>query len=282
MEDLDPQTEYWSGGFLYLYDGNGNVGQVVTTAGPGDAVRYQYAPYGKRVNTPAPDELEQPFRFSTRFCDGVWGFYHFPRRVYDPQLGRWVSRDPIYENDDRNIYRYVTNAPGSGIDGLGLLSSWFPALWEPCCPECTERSVLYAGTTAYSFVSPDAEADFDVVSATFSTISIATSVAEKNPASCCCSATTTVADPYTAAAKGVLKLSGSKGAVNYIWIKVHCLKCERAFCGWWPQLNRTTWRWEDKSQADWKRCPGGPYVSQSPDASAVWECHRWAEETFCR
>ena len=42
-------------------------------------------------------------------------------RAYDPDLGRWLSRDPIEENGGLNLYRYVENSPTSHTDRLGLL-----------------------------------------------------------------------------------------------------------------------------------------------------------------
>ena len=43
-------------------------------------------------------------------------------RAYDPNVGRWVSRDPLGEMTDPagNLYAYVGNAPLSKVDLLGL------------------------------------------------------------------------------------------------------------------------------------------------------------------
>jgi len=40
-------------------------------------------------------------------------------RAYDAALGRWLSRDPIFENGGVNLYGYVGNDPGNGVDPLG-------------------------------------------------------------------------------------------------------------------------------------------------------------------
>ena len=109
--------------FLYTYDANGNVGQLVeTTAGAnyGDlAVKYEYGPYGSRVNTPAQDEYEQPFRFSTRQWDDETGLGYWGYRYYSPVLGRWVSRDPIGERGGPLLYGYAFNEPIGLVDALG-------------------------------------------------------------------------------------------------------------------------------------------------------------------
>jgi RHS repeat-associated protein len=89
--------------FIYFADANGNIGQVVeTTAGASYgtvAAHYEYAPFGKRINPASPTEYDQPYRFSSKPFDpetelGYWGYRH-----YSPELGRWISRDPIGDTD---------------------------------------------------------------------------------------------------------------------------------------------------------------------------------------
>jgi uncharacterized protein RhaS with RHS repeats len=44
----------------------------------------------------------------------------FGARDYDPQLGRWVSKDPILlDGDGPNLYAYVLNDPVNQIDSSG-------------------------------------------------------------------------------------------------------------------------------------------------------------------
>ena len=40
-------------------------------------------------------------------------------RFYDPQLGRWINRDPIGEKGGLNLYSFVRNEPISSWDLLG-------------------------------------------------------------------------------------------------------------------------------------------------------------------
>ncbi|NDK09025.1 hypothetical protein EOM39_07355, partial [Candidatus Gracilibacteria bacterium] len=46
--------------------------------------------------------------------------YYNRARYYNPQLGRFISRDPIDISDDLNLYTYVGNNPVNNIDLDGL------------------------------------------------------------------------------------------------------------------------------------------------------------------
>ncbi|MDR2640647.1 MAG: RHS repeat-associated core domain-containing protein [Candidatus Peribacteria bacterium] len=46
--------------------------------------------------------------------------YYFNARYYSPELGRFVSRDPIGIVDDINLYVYVGNNPLKFVDWSGL------------------------------------------------------------------------------------------------------------------------------------------------------------------
>ncbi|HNQ22352.1 MAG TPA: RHS repeat-associated core domain-containing protein [Phycisphaerae bacterium] len=110
--------------FIYFYDANGNVGQVLeTTAGANCgtvAAHYVYTPYGARLNAPAQNEYAQPFRFSTKWFDEETGLGYWGYRYYSPELGRWMSRDPIEEQGGVNLYEYVQSMPLTLSDPTGL------------------------------------------------------------------------------------------------------------------------------------------------------------------
>ena len=117
--------------FLYFYDANGNVGQLVeTTAGPNYGVlaaHYDYTPYGQ-VLSAAGDYADQPFRFSTKWIDEETGLGYWGHRYYSPELGRWLSRDPIGEAGGLNLYEYALSSPQQYIDPLGYaIGDW----WDP-------------------------------------------------------------------------------------------------------------------------------------------------------
>jgi RHS repeat-associated protein len=93
-----------------LTDANGNV-----------RARYTYDPYGRR--TRVAGDLDADFGFAGMFwsSEANLALAHF--RVYDPELGRWLSRDPLVNAELRegpNLYAYVNNDPVNTTDPEGL------------------------------------------------------------------------------------------------------------------------------------------------------------------
>ena len=93
-----------------MTDGSGNV-----------RARYAYDPYGHR--TKLAGDLETDFGFAGMFwsAEANLSLTHF--RAYDPELGRWLSRDPLRKaelNEGPNLYAYIRNNPVNLTDPLGL------------------------------------------------------------------------------------------------------------------------------------------------------------------
>ena len=70
-----------------------------------------------------------PYAYVGKRYDGSSGFVYFGKRFYDPNLGRWLTTDPLGAVDHSNLYQYVFNNPyryqdpnGESIGGylLGL------------------------------------------------------------------------------------------------------------------------------------------------------------------
>lgn len=67
-----------------------------------------------------PAAAQLPRSPKTKAFEGVVMYYGY--RFYDPETGRWPSRDPIQEGGGVNLYGFVFNMPLSWIDRLGLLT----------------------------------------------------------------------------------------------------------------------------------------------------------------
>jgi len=51
--------------------------------------------------------------------------YYYGYRYYDPELGRWVNRDPIEERGGGNIYGFIENRAVTELDYLGTMGLSF-------------------------------------------------------------------------------------------------------------------------------------------------------------
>ncbi|MCI0463316.1 MAG: hypothetical protein L0Z62_40735, partial [Gemmataceae bacterium] len=111
---------------LYVQqDANYNVTALVNTSGQ-VVERFIEDAYGK-VTVLAPDwSTRSSSNYDWRYLhqggryEWVTGLYHVRRRDYDPDLGRWLQRDPLGLAPDINPYRYVGNGPTNATDPTGL------------------------------------------------------------------------------------------------------------------------------------------------------------------
>ena len=105
----------------YAKDHLGSIRDVLDEKGQSKA-RYDYDPYGKLTSDPAsPPE----FGYAGMHYHAPSGLYLTKYRAYDPESGRWLSRDPIGEAGGINLYAYVGGNPVSFVDPLGLTSIIF-------------------------------------------------------------------------------------------------------------------------------------------------------------
>jgi RHS repeat-associated protein len=104
---------------FYTFDQLGSVRELVDDTG---AIRadYRYDNYGTR--TKASGDLDSDFGYAGLFHHAPSGLLLATHRAYDPVSHRWLSRDPLGEGVDLNLYRYCGNNPVSRIDPSGLIA----------------------------------------------------------------------------------------------------------------------------------------------------------------
>ena len=85
-----------AGVYHFAFDANGNVSEVLDSAG-GIAAHYEYDPFGNTIRSTGSYADANPFRFSSKYLDTETGLYDYGYRHYDPATGRWLNRDPIGE-----------------------------------------------------------------------------------------------------------------------------------------------------------------------------------------
>ena len=94
--------------------------RIIMNASTGEVVqRMDFAAFGERLQDTNPGF--QPFGFAGGLYDSDTGLVRFGARDYDPESGRWTSKDPIgFEGGDENLYGYALSDPINLIDPHGL------------------------------------------------------------------------------------------------------------------------------------------------------------------
>jgi RHS repeat-associated protein len=100
----------------YVRDHLGSIRDLVSATGS-PLGRMDYGPYGEEEFTGG--EVSE-HRYAGMFRHGETGFYITHYRIYDPWMGRWLSRDPIGEAGGVNLYAYANGNPISLTDPDGL------------------------------------------------------------------------------------------------------------------------------------------------------------------
>jgi len=103
----------------YHGDGNGNITYLVNT-NQTVAASYRYDPFGRTISSSGTLSVANTYRFSSKEIHPNSGIYYYGYRFYDPNLQRWLNRDPIQEWGGINLYEFVRNNPISYVDRNGL------------------------------------------------------------------------------------------------------------------------------------------------------------------
>ena len=102
-------------------DGNGNVSVLIDAASGAESARYEYSPFGETLRSTGPMASVNSQRFSTQFADDVTRRVKYLYREYVPELGRWMTRDPIEERGGLGLSTFVNNNPVLNTDAHGLI-----------------------------------------------------------------------------------------------------------------------------------------------------------------
>ncbi|MGR9115608.1 MAG: RHS repeat domain-containing protein, partial [Gammaproteobacteria bacterium] len=105
--------------YRFFKDHLGSPRLIVNTADGSIAQRLQYDAWGNVIRDSNPGF--QPFRFAGGLYDFDTKLVRFGARDYEPQVGRWITKDPIkFYGSYRNLFNYVSNSPITYIDSNGL------------------------------------------------------------------------------------------------------------------------------------------------------------------
>jgi RHS repeat-associated protein len=113
----EPGADLPAGNYFFTRDHLQSVREMTDGTGALRA-QYDYSPFGLRQ--PLAGDLEAGFGFTGHHRHQPSGLNLTLYRAYDPTLGRWLSRDPLAEGSDMNLYAYAYNDPLRRRDALGL------------------------------------------------------------------------------------------------------------------------------------------------------------------
>jgi RHS repeat-associated protein len=95
---------------------------------------YDYNAFGETVKAVGTAASANPFRFSTKYTDSETGHLYYGLRYYSPNMGRWLSRDPIGERGGLSLYAICANDPIGRLDYVGLQGETVPGNVLPPVP----------------------------------------------------------------------------------------------------------------------------------------------------
>ena len=118
---------------------------------------YRFDPFGNTISSSGTLASANVYRFSSKEIHANSGMYYYGYRFYDPNLQRWINRDPIGDagfetlrnpsspvlvafiqraetSQGPNLYGFVRNDPVDATDAEGLFTCCIPV---GCPPEVT-------------------------------------------------------------------------------------------------------------------------------------------------
>ncbi len=118
-DSVPPDTGAYQGPMLAVFDGQGNVTRLCKSDG-GVAANYEYGPFGECRSITGVQGNRNAIRWSSKFTDSETGLVYYGFRYYSPDMGRWISRDPIGERSHCNRFATNSNRPIDRSDPFGL------------------------------------------------------------------------------------------------------------------------------------------------------------------
>jgi RHS repeat-associated protein len=105
--------------FYYQFDGLGSVTSL-TDINENKVASYNYDVFGNILEETG--SVFNTYKFTGREYDEKTGIYYYRARFYDAEVGRFLSKDPVWDPFDlqnSNGYAYVGNNPINRIDPYG-------------------------------------------------------------------------------------------------------------------------------------------------------------------
>ena len=105
--------------YFYSFDHLGSV-RAMFDSNKNILANYDYDPWGRQ--TKLSGVMDADFGYTGFYQEKAAGLDLTWFRAYDPDKGRWLSRDPLGKFADINLYNYSLNNPIDFVDRFGLWS----------------------------------------------------------------------------------------------------------------------------------------------------------------
>ncbi len=114
----------WTDALTYLHNNHLGAPEVATDSAGEPVWGGEYSPFGQlhqRKITRDQKPFSHNLRLPGQYEDGETGLYYNHHRYYDPEVGRYLSPDPLGLRAGVNTYAYVDGNPLKYVDPQGLI-----------------------------------------------------------------------------------------------------------------------------------------------------------------
>ncbi len=121
--------------YYYVADARGSTAQLLDAGGT-LVEQYEYDPYGVTSffaadGSPISETaVGNTVLFTGQRWESETGLYNYRARFYNPEWGRFLSRDPLGFRDSMNLYEYVVSNPINRIDPTGMKGTASGAIYD--------------------------------------------------------------------------------------------------------------------------------------------------------
>ena len=138
----------------YIHTDHLNTPRYMTDLDQTEVWRWDSKAFGNTVPNEDPDgdliTTSLNLRFPGQYFDGESGLYYNWNRYYDPEIGRYITSDPIGLQGGINTFGYVGQNPVRYVDPTGLIveicgQPAFGFSWNPIDHEWIRTDTLEAG-----------------------------------------------------------------------------------------------------------------------------------------
>lgn len=127
-----------SGGSRYVYYHNDQLGtpQRLTDKAGNLVWAADYDGFGRATVRPDANAVVNNLRYPGQYFDAETGLHYNDRRYYDPDTGRYLTRDPIGFEGGINLYAYAAANPANFTDPTGEILPCLAFNYARCFATC--------------------------------------------------------------------------------------------------------------------------------------------------